>query len=179
MLTLSLVESGIGKEKLQPIDLQLIVKTTLDGLQQLIKNKKAIIETSYESNLPQIKANADEMLKAVENIISNALKYSAEEKQIKISVISQRNSEANLKDYPKRQNFVVFKVEDEGEGIAQKNISRLTERFYRVDKGRSLAMGSTGLGLSIVNEIVKNHNGLLEIKSTLGEGTIVMIYLPV
>jgi two-component system phosphate regulon sensor histidine kinase PhoR len=69
-------------------------------------------------------------------------------------------------------------VRDEGEGIAAEHIPRLTQRFYRVDPGRSLAVGGTGLGLAIVKHIVERHRGQLEIESVVGEGTVVHVRLP-
>ena len=67
---------------------------------------------------------------------------------------------------------------DEGDGIAAEHLPRLTERFYRVDPGRSRAQGGTGLGLAIVKHIVERHRGRLDIASTPGVGTTVSILLP-
>jgi two-component system phosphate regulon sensor histidine kinase PhoR len=70
-------------------------------------------------------------------------------------------------------------VEDTGEGIDPTQIPRLTERFYRVDKGRSRAQGGTGLGLAIVKHILIRHRGWLKISSQLEKGSIFAVYLPV
>ena len=70
-------------------------------------------------------------------------------------------------------------VTDSGEGIEARHLPRLTERFYRVDKGRSKAIGGTGLGLSIVKHITERHGGRMEITSELGVGTTVSVSLPV
>lgn len=69
-------------------------------------------------------------------------------------------------------------VADEGDGIAPEHIPRLTERFYRVDAGRSRAAGGTGLGLAIVKHIVERHRGRLDIASVVGKGTTVTVLLP-
>ncbi|MGB3722906.1 MAG: ATP-binding protein, partial [Pacificimonas sp.] len=69
-------------------------------------------------------------------------------------------------------------VADRGEGIAPEHIPRLTERFYRVDPSRSRRLGGTGLGLAIVKHIVERHRGRLDIRSRLGEGTVVSFTLP-
>ena len=74
--------------------------------------------------------------------------------------------------------MVTITVTDEGEGIALEHIPRLTERFYRVDSGRSRAMGGTGLGLSIVKHIVERHRGRMDISSETGKGTTVSVLLP-
>jgi len=73
---------------------------------------------------------------------------------------------------------VRLSVTDEGEGIASEHIPRLTERFYRVDAGRSRTMGGTGLGLAIVKHIVERHRARLEISSVVGEGTVVSVVFP-
>jgi two-component system phosphate regulon sensor histidine kinase PhoR len=74
--------------------------------------------------------------------------------------------------------WVSVTVADNGPGIAREHLPRLTERFYRVDPARSRESGGTGLGLSIVKHIIERHRGTLEIKSTVGEGTSVIVRLP-
>ena len=69
-------------------------------------------------------------------------------------------------------------VEDRGPGIAREHLPRVTERFFRVDPGRSRQLGGTGLGLAIVKHIVRRHRGHLLIESELGQGTTVTVYLP-
>ena len=101
----------------------------------------------------------------IHNIISNAFKYAREATPIR----------ATLKA---ADGVVRFTVADEGEGIAPEHLPRLTERFYRADPGRSRAIGGTGLGLAIVKHIVERHRGRLEIASTVGVGTTVVVELP-
>jgi len=74
---------------------------------------------------------------------------------------------------------VAVAIRDQGEGIAQDHIPRLTERFYRVDSARSRQMGGTGLGLAIVKHVVNRHRGVLSIESTVGQGSVFTVYLPV
>ena len=73
---------------------------------------------------------------------------------------------------------VVIAITDEGDGIPAEHLPRLTERFYRVDKGRSRTMGGTGLGLAIVKHIVNRHRGRLTVDSALGQGTVFKVFLP-
>jgi two-component system phosphate regulon sensor histidine kinase PhoR len=81
------------------------------------------------------------------------------------------------KAWPARPG-VVLAVADEGAGIPRADIPRVTERFYRVDKGRSRVAGGTGLGLAIVKHIVSRHRGQLLIESEVGKGTTVSVWLP-
>jgi two-component system phosphate regulon sensor histidine kinase PhoR len=76
-------------------------------------------------------------------------------------------------------NGIVVSVADDGPGIAREHLPRLTERFYRVDKGRSRAVGGTGLGLAIVKHVINRHRGRLLIDSAEGQGTTFTVWLPV
>jgi len=99
------------------------------------------------------------------NIISNAFKYGREGTPVRAGLEVAKGG-------------VRFSVQDEGEGIAPEHLPRLTERFYRADPGRSRAIGGTGLGLAIVKHIVERHRGKLDISSSVGIGTTVLVELP-
>ncbi len=102
----------------------------------------------------------------VSNLVGNALKYGREDSPVTVTATS-------LGDTMVRLTF-----EDRGEGIAADHLPRLTERFYRIDAGRSRSIGGTGLGLAIVKHIVERHRGRLDIASVEGEGTTVTVDLP-
>ncbi|WP_415390812.1 phosphate regulon sensor histidine kinase PhoR [Porticoccus sp. Uisw_050_02] len=99
-----------------------------------------------------------ELYSAFSNLVLNALRHNPAETKIKVKAYIENN-------------FQVIEVSDNGSGIDSTHISRLTERFYRVDASRSSATGGTGLGLAIVKHVLIRHSGLLEIKSTLGKGS--------
>ncbi|MBM3928343.1 MAG: ATPase, partial [Sphingomonadales bacterium] len=100
------------------------------------------------------------------NLVGNAMKYGRHGTPVAITVA------------PDGDAMVRITVADEGDGIAPEHLPRLTERFYRVDPGRSRAVGGTGLGLAIVKHIVERHRGRLQIDSTVGKGTTVTALLP-
>jgi two-component system phosphate regulon sensor histidine kinase PhoR len=102
---------------------------------------------------------------AIVNLLDNAIKYSENGSRIEISAA-------------KRDGMTAIHIQDYGCGIAQRNLSRLFERFYRVDKARSRQLGGTGLGLAIVKHIVQAHEGEIKVESKLGEGSTFSIYLP-
>ena len=106
------------------------------------------------------------MEQAVVNLIDNAIKYSDSESTIQV-VADHIGSE------------LVIRVQDQGIGIPQKHLSRLFERFYRVDKARSRNQGGTGLGLAIVKHIAQAHGGRVTVESTVGAGSTFTIHLPV
>ncbi len=117
-------------------------------------------------DLPSVIGERDQILQVLHNLLSNALKY------------GRNGSPVRLTGTVTGDYFRVAVI-DQGEGIAPEHLPRLTERFYRVDAGRSRSMGGTGLGLAIAKHIVERHRGQLSITSVPGEGTSVSFTLPV
>ena len=111
------------------------------------------------------KGNQSELRSAISNLVFNAVRYTPAEGEVRI------NLEFNQKEG-------CISIKDNGIGIDPIHIPRLTERFYRVDKGRSLASGGTGLGLAIVKHVMLRHSGHLAITSQLGEGSCFTCHLP-
>ena len=110
--------------------------------------------------------NQTELLSAITNLITNAVRYTPAGETINVRWKLNPNGNA------------VFSVQDTGLGIAPQDIPRLTERFYRVDKSRSRASGGTGLGLAITKHIVHRHNAQLKIESALHKGSTFSIIFP-
>ena len=115
----------------------------------------------------------DELIQMIQNLTENAIRYGRNGGQIDISI---KPNVAHPAD--PETGMISISVTDDGEGIAPEHLPRLTERFYRVDKGRSREMGGTGLGLAIVKHIVSRHRGHLEIQSAPGKGSCFTVYLP-
>lgn len=118
------------------------------------------------NNLPDITGDKERIEQVFINIISNAIKYTPENGTIDIRAVASEN---DIKIY----------IRDNGIGIPESDLSRLFERFYRVEKARTSDTGGTGLGLAIAKEIIEAHGGTIGIKSRLNKGTIVSIVLPV
>ena len=119
-----------------------------------------------------ISGDSDQLKQVISNLIENASKYGGIEKEIKL-ILRKPVYQSLL-----RKEGLVLSVVDQGPGIEEQHIPRLTERFYRVDDHRSRQVGGTGLGLSIVKHIVNRHRGRLRIESELEKGTSVSIFLP-
>ncbi len=113
-----------------------------------------------------VRGKKDEIIEVFQNLLDNALKYS-----FPASVI-------NVDMHENQIGQLVINIINQGEGIKEKHISRLTERFYRVDKGRSRQMGGTGLGLAIVKHIINKHRGELKISSELEKETVFSVTFP-
>ena len=118
-----------------------------------------------EDNIPEVNGDRERIEQVVMNIVSNAIKYTPDGGKIEIHVGTGKKT-------------VYVRVTDNGIGIPEKDLPRLFERFYRVDKARSRESGGTGLGLSIAREILQQHKGDIHIDSVYGEGTDVVITLP-
>ncbi|MCR0981894.1 ATP-binding protein [Roseomonas populi] len=117
-------------------------------------------------------ADAGELAQVLRNLLENAVRHGREGGTVRLSVRHLAVPEGGLAP------GVMLSVADDGPGIAREHIPRLTERFYRVDAGRSRAAGGTGLGLAIVKHIVGHHRGQLLIDSTPGQGTVMRVWLP-
>lgn len=116
--------------------------------------------------LPMVVGDRAQLSQLIHNLMGNAMKY------------GRPGTPVVVHAEPAGDAMVKLTVSDEGEGIAPEHLPRLTERFYRVDSGRSRALGGTGLGLAIVKHIVERHRGRFDIASTVGVGTTVTVLLP-
>lgn len=116
-------------------------------------------------NVPQIRADRVQIGQLLHNLIGNAIKYGRPGSPIRVQLEAVHGK-------------VRLRVADEGDGIAPEHLPRLTERFYRVDPGRSRSVGGTGLGLAIVKHIAERHRASLDIVSRVGKGTVVTVTFP-
>ena len=151
---------------------QLIGEVT-ESTQIKAAKKNMTVTVDLPADLPDIAGERDELREVFENLIENAVKYGGEGTAIDISgrAIGVM-AESGLAG-------VEVSVRDHGEGIDEEHLPRLTERFYRVDKGRSRAVGGTGLGLAIVKHILNRHRARLLIDSKRGKGSVFTVQLPV
>jgi two-component system phosphate regulon sensor histidine kinase PhoR len=168
LMSLSRIEAEKYDPPQTPVDFAQIVMETVDQLRNSQKDRGADIAVDITADLPAVIGDAGQLRQLANNILNNAMKYGKDGTPVLVSLISSRSGA-----------MLNFAVADEGDGIAPEHLPRLTERFYRVDSGRSRLVGGTGLGLSLVKHIVDRHRGHLEIRSTVGKGTTVSILLPV
>ena len=163
LLTLSHIESNTQPPEDRPIEMVALVNMLLNDARALSQGKHKIsAETAPQLDLI---GAVDELQSALGNLVSNAIRYTPEGGEIHIS-------------WQLRNKQAVFSVTDNGIGIEQQHIDRLTERFYRVDRSRSRETGGTGLGLSIVKHILTRHQARLEITSELGVGSTFSAIFP-
>lgn len=162
LLSLSNIDYNRDNLHFVKFDTYEFIDEAIESQSLLITQKKHKIELDIDMDIKDIYADKNGADQILTNIISNACKYTPDFGKISISA-------KNLDD------FVEIKVSDNGIGIPKEDLPRITERFYRVEKGRSREMGGTGLGLSIANEMIKSLGGNLKVESTLGKGTSITL----
>ncbi|MEM7213375.1 MAG: ATP-binding protein [Pseudomonadota bacterium] len=150
-----------------PEDLARLVEETIDALRPVAEGSDVELVLHAIDDAPQVMAEREELGQLFGNLIDNAIKYGGTGKEVHIRFQRSRND-----------GQIGVTVEDQGPGIAREHLPRLTERFYRVDIGRSREKGGTGLGLAICKHIINRHRGRLEIESILGEGSQFTVWLP-
>jgi two-component system phosphate regulon sensor histidine kinase PhoR len=177
LLTLSRIELNEHTRPDGQTDVATIVQRVADGLELQAEQRGMRIELTLPEDLPPVSGQEDELEQIIQNLLDNALKYGREGSTVAVSARLTEDLPPALATRAHRAIAVV--VRDQGEGIAREHLSRLTERFFRVDTARSRRLGGTGLGLAIVKHLVNRHRGLLTIDSVLGEGSVFTVYLPV
>ena len=173
LLSLSRIELTEHQVPSERVDLAELVPRLTAGLEPRLAQRRVELVTRIAEELPPVSGDADQMAQVLQNLLDNAVKYGREGGTVSLSV---RRAEGAPR-WPSRPG-VEISVADQGAGIPAEHLPRLTERFYRVDKGRSRAVGGTGLGLAIVKHIVNRHRGQLSIESQVGVGTTVSVWLP-
>jgi two-component system, OmpR family, phosphate regulon sensor histidine kinase PhoR len=170
LLSLSRIELNAHLQPNTPVDLPPIVRQVVDGLQTLARDRGVDIKVTIPSEPLLVLGDRDELIRALENLVENALKYGAVGKRVDITV-ARGQTRAGAPE-------ARVAVRDYGPGIPPEHLPRLTERFYRVDVTDSRAQGGTGLGLALVKHVLNRHGGRLTIESTLGAGATFTIHLP-
>jgi two-component system phosphate regulon sensor histidine kinase PhoR len=172
LLNLSRIEISEHQPPEELLHLTPLLERIVAGLEPMLKANATRIEIAIPPDLPSVPADADQLAQVFTNLLDNAIKYGKREGCIRL-VAARAGADARF-----AANGVLISVADDGAGIPAAHIPRLTERFYRVDKGRSRAVGGTGLGLAIVKHVVNRHRGRLVIDSVEGQGTTFTVWLP-
>jgi two-component system, OmpR family, phosphate regulon sensor histidine kinase PhoR len=168
LLSLSRIELIEHQAPSDTVELDRLVTRLAAGFEPRLRERSVTLELRLADDLPAVIGDADQLTQVLQNLLDNAVKYGRQNGTVRLEVTVAA---------PGRPG-VVLRVADQGAGIPREHLPRLTERFYRVDTGRSRAAGGTGLGLAIVKHIVNRHRGQLSIESEEGIGTTVSVWLP-
>ena len=166
LLSLSLIEQNLHVRPQDRVDLVAVVQHVADTLRPVAQDNSVALRLSVPERA-DVQGDRDELVRLAENLIENAIKYSARESS---------GAEVNV---TLAEDGAVWRldVRDNGPGIAPEHLPRLTERFYRVDATASRSKGGTGLGLAIVKHIVARHRGRFLIESRPGQGSLFTVLL--
>jgi two-component system phosphate regulon sensor histidine kinase PhoR len=172
LLSLSRIELTEHQAPAGRVDLVALLRELVAGFEPRLIARGVTLDLVLASGLPPVLGDADQLLQVAQNLLDNAVKYGRDAGVVRLAA-----ELASGPRWPARAGVVVT-VADQGQGIPREHLPRLTERFYRVDTGRSRAVGGTGLGLAIVKHIVNRHRGQLAIDSDVDVGTTVSVWLP-
>lgn len=168
LMSLSRIEAEKHQLPSEPVNIANLIADVKDVFLSGRNKEEGDFIISAPKGLPVIQGDYAQLSQLLHNLVTNAFKYGRPGTPVTIAVEPNRDD-----------SMLRLSVSDKGEGIATEHLYRLTERFYRVDKGRSKSIGGTGLGLAIVKHITERHGGRMEITSKKGVGTTVSIFLPV
>lgn len=167
LLNLSRMDSGAQQMDLELVNFNELVDYILDRFDMMVNSQEKtyrIIREFTERDL-WVEIDTDKIMQVIDNIMNNAIKYSPDGGKIEVHLMETHNN-------------VVLSISDEGLGIPKKDLEKVFERFYRVDKARARQQGGTGLGLAISKEVMKAHQGQIWVESVEGKGSTFYISLP-
>jgi two-component system phosphate regulon sensor histidine kinase PhoR len=166
LLMLSRIETKEFQLKMEAIPLRDFIDDVFEFVKEPAEKKEISLSRNEIPSSLAVQADRDYLEQILINLLDNAIKYTPEGGRVTVSAIEKDSKE------------IQFSVEDDGIGIPKEDLSRIFERFYRVDKGRSKEMGGTGLGLSIVKHLVQVHGGRVWVESQPGKGSTFYFTLP-
>jgi signal transduction histidine kinase len=167
LLDLARLESEEGIPNPTPVDATSVLMLVLSRLRPTARQKNITLSWNGagSTNLYTVPGDETQLISMFTNLVDNAVKYTPFGGSVEVAAESNESE-------------VVVRVSDTGIGIPREKLSRIFERFYRVDKARSKKTGGTGLGLSIVRHVAENHGGHVAVESVLGEGSTFTVCLP-
>ena len=176
LLELSRLELGEVELKRAPCHLNTFYEPLLDVFEPLLEESGLVLKWEIPEKLQKVNVDQQLFMQVFVNLIDNAIKYTPDGGELTVSAeISSREETEGSNTV---SDEIILSVEDTGIGIPMESQPRVFERFYRVDEGRAREMGGIGLGLAIVKHIVLSHNGRIWLESTLGQGSIFYVAMP-
>ena len=166
ILDFARLEAGQRIFRFEEVDIGQVIRDTVDSLRPRFEHQGFKVDVDLPDNLPPVRGDATALTHCLLNLLDNAIKYSRTRREVKISAASSGNS-------------VTVSVSDRGIGIPPGDQKRIFEKFVRLETGLVHDVKGAGLGLSLVDQIVRAHGGRVELVSVAGEGTTFTIVLPV
>lgn len=165
VLDLARMETGALNLQAGPVVLERLIRQCLADVKNLAAGKNITLQTNYHPKLPEICADRDKLTVAINNILTNAIKYTPDGGTVFV--------ETNVDD-----RLVYIKIADTGFGVSPSDLPRIFEKFYRVDRAETAGIVGSGLGLATAREVISLHGGNIRVKSELNKGTEMVIEIP-
>jgi len=165
VLSFAKMEEGKREFLFEQTDVKALLSNIVSTIQDRVQHDGFAIETQIDASLVPVKADASALTQAINNLIDNAVKYSGASKRVVIRALNDEKS-------------VVIEVEDFGLGIKKEEVNKVFDRFYRGGDELTRTVKGSGLGLTLVKQIVEAHKGTIQVESETGKGTIFMLRLP-
>lgn len=185
LLDLSKIEAGKMDFNFAPTNINTVIGYVKSALSEVAKTKGLNLITSEAENLPDIKADAQRLEQVLTNLVSNAIKFTPENKTIKISSLLVNSKDIKINEYfkdsikLKEGDYIEVCVEDEGIGIAEKDLLHAFDKFAQIENSLSRKAGGTGLGLPIAKQLLEAHRGAIWCDSELHKGSKFYFVIPV
>lgn len=185
LLDLSKIEAGKMDFNFAPVNINTVIDYVKSALSEVAKSKGLNLITEETDNLPEITADSQRLEQVLTNLVSNAIKFTPENKTIKISSSIVNSKDIKINEYFKDSikltdgDYVEVCVEDEGIGIAEKDLLHAFDKFAQIENSLSRKAGGTGLGLPIAKQLLEAHNGAIWCDSELNKGSKFCFVIPV
>ncbi len=167
LLNLSKMDSGNAQMQMELVNFNNLVNFVLDRFDMMVtsQNKNYQIKREFTKRDLWLEIDTDRLIQVIDNIMNNAIKYSPDGGTVTVRLIETHN-------------HIILSITDEGMGIPRKDLNKIFDRFYRVDKARARQQGGTGLGLAISREVLKAHGGSIWVESRENQGSTFYVSLP-
>lgn len=184
LLDLSKIEAGKMDFHFAPTNINTVIDYVKSALSEVAKSKGLVLETETENDLPKINADAQRLEQVLTNLVSNAIKFTPENKKIKISSTLINSDDIHINETFKettklaKGNYIQVCVTDEGIGIEEKDLLHVFDKFAQIENSLSRKAGGTGLGLPIAKQLLEAHQGTIWCDSELHKGSKFYFVIP-
>jgi len=165
VLDFAKIEQGKRLYRFRRCSLQEVVRTAVQTLERPLAEQRFTVKMDIDESVPELQADSDALMRAVLNLLSNAMKYSGKSREIEVRL-------------GVRRNLAVIRIRDHGFGLPEDEQQQIFEKFYRAPQPDGESVPGTGLGLTLVKHVAEEHGGGVEVKSKPGEGSAFSLVLP-
>jgi two-component system phosphate regulon sensor histidine kinase PhoR len=171
ILDFARLEAGKQVFQFQVIDPSTVVREAVESFRPRLEDQGFRVELDLPEDLPLVRGDASSLSQCLLNLLDNAMKYSRNRREVRVAAASRSDGDGDAR-------AVAISVQDRGIGISPRDQKRIFEKFVRLETGLVHDVRGTGLGLSLVDQIMRAHGGHIEVESIVGEGSTFILVLP-